>query len=375
MMSDHKLSALLALSLLSAPIALPATTPSYSGNSKAAATTISSETTSMHTAARRMRHQLASMPMLQPMGAYVGELQEKWQFPSDHLPIGMTLDHLHFVSWNVLDATYMSWVTEKNSQGLSRSMIADEHVYIGNSKLTVRDQHVVDLVLQMIFHPTHPRSILSLQECSKPFIRELRSRLPAYFDVIAHHGDAVLLDRRRFEVVEAKAVSGIFTDAPHRTLQDIILRRLDNGHPLRLVNIHLPGDPTKPGRFEFAQYLAKTFDPSLTTLAMGDMNFDELEMADAMTQAFQNNSPFSLNSPYCTNISPNVFNSKAVDHFLVYSPSQPSVALNTPDQIMPGLAPVVALLQGSNRLVPFSEREGDSRVHVLPGAATRLDDL
>lgn len=172
--------------------------------------------------------------------------------------------------------------------------------------------------------------------------------------MISNHGDAVLLDRRRFEVVEAKEVSGIFTDAPQRTLQDITLRRLDNGQPLRLINIHLPGDPTKPGRFEFAQYLAKTFDPSLTTLAMGDMNFDELEMADAMKQAFRNNSPFSLNSPYCTNISPNVFNSKAIDHFLVYSPSRSSVELNTPDQIMPGLAPVVALLQGSNRLVSFA---------------------
>jgi hypothetical protein len=92
--------------------------------------------------------------------------------------------------------------------------------------------------------------------------------------------------------------------------------------------------------------LAKTFDPSLTTLAMGDMNFNELEMADAMKQAFQNDSPFSLNSPYCTNISPNLFYSKAIDHFLVYSPSMSSVALNTPDQLMSGLAPVVALLQG-----------------------------
>lgn len=352
-MSDQKISALLALSLISSPIALPATTPSYSDNIKTASATISSEATSKRAAARRMRHQLAPMPMLQPMGTFVGELQEKWQIPSDHLPIGMTFDNLNLISWNVLDAEYMGWIT-KNEQGLSRSIITDEHVYIGDSKLTIRDKHVVDLILQTISHPTHPRSILSLQECSKPFIEELRSRLPAHFEMISNHGDAVLLDRRRFEVVEAKEVSGIFTDAPHRTLQDITLRRLDNGQPLRLINIHLPGDPTKPGRFEFAQYLAKTFDPSLTTLAMGDMNFDELEMADAMKQAFQNNSPFSLNSPYCTNISPNVLNSKAIDHFLVYSPNGASVELNTPDQIMPGLAPVVALLQGSNRLVSFA---------------------
>ena len=353
-MSDQKISALLALSLISSPIALPASIPSYSNNTKNVSTAVASEATSKRAAARRMRRQLAPMPMLQSMGTYVGELQEKWQFPSDHLPIGMTFDHLNFVSWNVLDAEYMSWVTEKNSQGLSRSMIADEHVYIGNSKLTVRDKHVVDLILQTISHPTHPRSILSLQECGKPFIEELRSRLPAHFEMISNHGDAVLLDRRRLEVVEAKEVSGIFTDAPYRTLQDITLRRLDNGEPLRLVNVHLPGDPTKPGRFEFAQYLANTFDSSLTTLAMGDMNFDELGMADAMTQAFQNNSPFSLYSPYCTDISPYVFKSKAIDHFLVYSPNQSPVVLSTPDQIMPGLAPMVALLQGQRRLVSFA---------------------
>jgi endonuclease/exonuclease/phosphatase family metal-dependent hydrolase len=352
-MSDQKISALLALSLISSPIALPASALSFSNQTKTVSTAISPEATSQRSAARKMRHQLAPMPLLQPMGTYVGELQEKWQFPSDHLPIGMTFDDLNLVSWNVLDAEYMSWVTEKNSQGLSRSMIVDEHVYIGDSKLTIRDKHVVDLILQTISHPTHPRSILSLQECSKPFIEELRSRLPAYFEVISNHGDAVLLDRRRFEVVEAKEVSGIFADAPYRTLQDITLRRLDNGQLLRLVNVHLPGDPTKPGRFEFAQYLANTFDPALTMLAMGDMNFDELGMSEAMTQAFRNNSPFSLYSPYCTDISPYVFKSKAIDHFLVYSPNPSSVVLSTPDQIMPGLAPMVELLQGSNRVVPF----------------------
>jgi endonuclease/exonuclease/phosphatase family metal-dependent hydrolase len=278
------------------------------------------------------------------MGTYVGELQELWQFPSDHLPIAMTLDHLNFVSWNVLDAEYMSWVTEKNSQGISRSMIADEHVYINQSRLTIRDRHIVDLILQMISHPTHPRSILSLQECSKSFIEELRNRLPSQFEIISNHGNAVLLDRHAFDLIEAKEVSGVFSDAPYRSFQDISVRRRDTGQPLRLINTHLPGDPTQPGRFEFARYLASTFDPELTTIAMGDMNFDELEMEDAMKQAFPNDSSFSLYSPYCTNISPNVFKSKAIDHFLVYSPAKSPVALNSPDQIMPGLNPIVFIL-------------------------------
>src|SRR3990167_9068844 len=280
-------------SLLVAPISLPPVA------TKPASTFSSTEATSPRTSLRKMTYQLSAAPIVQPMGTYVGELQERWQFPSDHLPIGMTLDQFHLASWNVLDAEYMSWVTEKNSQGLSHSMIVDEHVYIGDSKLTVRDQHVADLILQMTSHPTHPRSILSLQECSKPFIDELRTRLPSHFEIIANHGEAILFDKNRFELIEAKEVKGIFTTESYKTFQEVTIRRLDNGQKVRLINAHLPGDPTKPNRFEFAAYLANTFDPTLTTIAMGDMNFNELEMADAMDQA---PSPLSLYTPYCTNI-------------------------------------------------------------------------
>jgi hypothetical protein len=338
------------LSLLASPIALPASTSSY-GNTKTVSSTISSEaTSSQRTSIRRMKHQLAATPVLQPMGTYVGKLQEKWQFPSDHLPIGMTFDNLNIVSWNVLDAEYMSWVTEKNSQGLSRSLIADEHIYIGDSKLTIRDQHVVDLILQTIKHPNFPRSIIALQECSQSFIEELRSRLPISFEIISNGDKSLLLDRSLFAVASVKVSSDIFTHEPDATVQDVTIRRLDNGKLLRLVNAHLPGDPTKPARFEFAQYLAKTLDPTLTTISMGDMNFNELEMADAMKQASPSGSSFSLYSPYCTNISPVVFQSKAIDHFLVYSPDKAPIVLNRPNEIMPGLGAITSLLQKSEQV-------------------------
>ncbi len=326
-MPDHKIYALLALSLILAPVAGRAEL------SKTVSPAALSEAIAL------------AASKLQPMGSYVGELQEKWQFPSDHIPIGMTFDNLHFLSWNVLDAQYMSWVLEKNSQGLSRSLIVDEHVYTDNSKLTIRDKHVADLVLEAISHPTHPRALLALQECSNAFIEELRSRIPAHFEILSSQGESLLFDRRLFEVVWTKEVPAIFANEPQRKVQDITLCRLDNGQWLRLVNVHLPGDPTKPARFEFAEYLAKTFDPDLTTIAMGDMNFNELEMSNAMKLAFQGSSPFSLYSPYCTNISPYVFNSKAIDHFLVHSPEGASVVLSHPNEILSGLEEVVALLQ------------------------------
>lgn len=116
--------------------------------------------------------------------------------------------------------------------------------------------------------------------------------------MIANGDKALLLDRHLFEIVSARAPSGIFTSEPGAILQDVMVRRLDSGELMRIVNAHLPGDPTKPARFEFAHYLAETRDSAVATIAMGDMNFNELEMSDAMEQAFSNGSPFALYSPF-----------------------------------------------------------------------------
>jgi len=151
--------------------------------------TATEKRTSYKTSITRIKEQLAQTAKLQPRGTYVGKVEELWQFPSDHLPIGMTMDHIHIVSWNVLDADYMSWVTEKDSQGLKRSMIVDEHIYIQGTSLTVRDLHIVDMILQMISHATHPKSLIALQECNKAFLKELIARLPLGLEVISHKGE------------------------------------------------------------------------------------------------------------------------------------------------------------------------------------------
>lgn len=281
----------------------------------------------------------------EPVGTYVGQLQERWQFPSDHLPIGMSMDDIHIVSWNVLDAAYMVWVTERNSQGLSRSLIADEHVYIEGSLLTVRDKHVVDLILQMISHPLKPRTILALQECGNPFLEELKSRLPAHFIVIAYNGNAILLDSHLFKVVSQKPITSIFPQSLDTSFLDIVVKH--QGKNLRLINVHIPGNPRHGARFAFANYLHTSFTPNTTTLALGDMNFNELEMKEALTLAF-GTSPFTIYSPYCTNISPGVFFSKAIDHFLLYATDKPTIALNTPDEVLDGLHQVAELLTGKN---------------------------
>lgn len=341
-MSGYKISYSLALLLLSCPLSTAAAESSDPNTSQSISTTIGNSP--YKTSLRRMKERLAQAAKIEPMGTYVGELQERWQFPSDHLPIGMTFDDVNIASWNVLDADYMSWVTEKDSQGLKRSMIVDEHVYIEGTNITVRDRHIVDLILSMISSPTHPRSILNLQECNKPFLNELSVRLPENYATVSSYGEAIVFDTNLYELVSARNIKGLFSMTPERGIQEVILQNKLTGEKLKLVNVHLPGDPLHPARYEFASYLSSTLDPSTPTIATGDMNFNELEMQEALDLALSNQNDIALYSAYCTNISPFEFNSKAIDHFIVYAPER-QLTINAPEEVMEGLSKMVDLLQ------------------------------
>ena len=37
-------------------------------------------------------------------GVPIGEVHEKWQFPSEHLPVGVDVDGVHIISWNVANS-------------------------------------------------------------------------------------------------------------------------------------------------------------------------------------------------------------------------------------------------------------------------------
>jgi len=338
-MSDFRISVSLALALLTTPLS-----STHPEKPQAIESVSSKKNSSYKSSLRRMKEQLSQAAQLTPMGTHVGELQEKWQFPSDHLPIGMSFGDTNIASWNVLDADYMSWVTDKDSQGLKHSMIVDEHVYIEGTNLTIRDSHVIDMIIGMITHETHPRSILSLQECNKPFLEELSKRLPENFAIISHHGDALVVDTNRYSITEIREVKEVFSQTQERGFQDIILERKDTKEKLRIINAHLPGDPLHSARYEFAKYISATFDPSVATIAMGDMNFNELEMAEALNLAFASSDAFELHTPYCTNITPFLFDSKAIDHFIVYNPNHLGIDINAPEEVMLGLTTFVDLL-------------------------------
>ncbi len=332
-----------AMSLLAAPLA-------YSQSPIPAELRTKTTFTPPKNSLRRLAAIAAPAPRLLPRGTYVGELQEKWQFPSDHLPIGMSWDGLPIASWNVMNSEFFSWI-EKNSQGLSRSLIAKEHEYIGDSKLTVRDVHNIELILEMVNDPSYPRSLISLQECSAPFLEELKRRLPPYMEIAleSHWGrkdqNAILFDNRYLEIKKKQRITGVFTEEPARPFQDILFQRKDNHKFVRVLNAHIPGNPDGPARYEFADYLARTESKTTATIAMGDMNFNELEMKDALQAANkQNANSYQLLTSYCTNINPYSFDSKAIDHFIINS-AIGNFNVHEPEQVMKGLEKIVKLLE------------------------------
>ena len=76
----------------------------------------------------------------------VGELGEKWQFPSDHLPIGLTAGNIHVATWNTLNTRYIYHILT-NQQGLRDSLIVDANVPLKEgSPLTLRESQIIDQV-------------------------------------------------------------------------------------------------------------------------------------------------------------------------------------------------------------------------------------
>ncbi|MBX9743666.1 MAG: hypothetical protein K2X08_00460 [Chlamydiales bacterium] len=251
----------------------------------------------------------------------VGELHEKWQFPSDHLPVGIEVDGVKIISWNVLNNAYMEWVTTKDSQGLNGSMISDLDKVVKPNGLTQRDLIVVDMVASMM----NSGQVVALQECGVPFLEALQERLPSHWQMVKSFEsprtdqDVILFDKSR--LVYRPDQSGVTKDSypsvPNRPIQNALFSRIgeEHGRDFRVVNAHIPGDPTLPVREEFAKYIHDIHRDGQVTVALGDNNFERDEMILAYER--MGFSEFSLHSPWKTNIDPYGKHSKAIDHLFV----------------------------------------------------------
>ena len=276
---------------------------------------------------------------------YVGELQERWMFPSDHLPIGITLNNsCRIVTWNVLNSAYMSWISN-NSQGFARSILTQEDVAIKENGFTLREHHVIDCLLEMVRSTEFPEHLICLQECSEVFIQELRSRLPDPMNIIrssdspVKNQNIVLYDARMFGFVEKTLHANVFASEPGRPLMEVVLEK--DGIPFRIFNAHLRCDRTQPQRFELTAFIHGRKKEGEVVIALGDINFSQAQMAEAF--AAQSNS-FHAFSPYKTTVSPER-NSKAIDHIFIDSGGHSlDIKALTPNEALQNLQISVDLL-------------------------------
>ncbi|WP_420420998.1 HD domain-containing protein [Simkania sp.] len=281
-----------------------------------------------------------------PSGVELGQLGDKWEFLSDHLPIGANIDGIEMATWNVLNTAYLSWVEVHNTQGLKGSQISMTNQMIDEETgLTLRDKLVVDQVIDMINHPSHPKQLISLQECGAAFLQVLRDRLPEHMAIVytqeeplPKNQDVVVYDTRHLTYREdLSSIDFPYECDPTRPVMNLAFEK--NGKLYRVVNGHLPGDPTLPGRDEFAAYINLMDDD--VVVAMGDMNFTREEMQKAFLSQGQENVPFSLISPYPTNVSLSL-RSKTIDH--IYVKGTFEWQMRYPEEVFEGLTPTVDLL-------------------------------
>jgi len=252
----------------------------------------------------------------------VGELHEKWQFPSDHLPIGVRVDDLNIISWNVLNNTYIDWVIDKDSQGLKGSMISDLNVAVQSNGLTKRDQLVVEMINAM----SNSSDVIALQECGIAFLAELQDKLPPGWQIIkmtnapVKDQDVILYNASAlsFRPDLSNFSYNSYPSTPGRGLMDAVFEKTHTDHQIvRILNGHIPGDPNLPGKEEFTRYVYEHSSPEEITIALGDHNFERDEMLEAYKKVGFTPADFEFYSPWCTNIDPYTKESKAIDHVFV----------------------------------------------------------
>lgn len=298
-------------------------------------------------------------PFFEGMGVDVGLLREKWTLPSDHLPIGLIFPGkapVRVASWNVLNSGYMKFV-QGDYQGLVGSTITLEDKALGVDGFTIREQHVIDLILEMLKDPNNSHNVIALQECGQTFLNHLNQSLPAhiqliYTDETAKDQSVFLYDTSRFDCTEVTIKKGIFSDRPERAALNMQLQDKVTGEYLRCVTAHLPWIPDGSGAKELAAYLLEqqsSLRENETLVVMGDMNRTETEIEHSFIEAGLVGQQIS---PYCTYIpylKDGVYTQTAdVDHCIVLGHRKGQARAALPDEVLPGLNALVKLLHGED---------------------------
>lgn len=283
---------------------------------------------------------------------FVGKLGARWQFPSDHLPRGLTVGNFHIVFWNILNKNYLGHI-EENTQGLRDSSILKGNVPVtSHDTLTMREMLSGQMILEMINHPTHPRSLIGLEETHPDVHKYLKQNLPSSWVIATppnqpYSQDVFLYDSNVFEPISLKAVK--YSPEFPKTIFTITLREKASNKVFRFLQSHIPGGPinSAEGCAKFSEEALEQYDPNFTVILMGDMNQSPRVMREALeTTAILKgcSQPFS----YLPIVYPSHMNTLLeaswIDNFFIYSPDTNIQAADFPEQICNGLAPIVQIL-------------------------------
>lgn len=257
-----------------------------------------------------------------------------WPFPSDHLPIGLTVSFpskidVRIASWNVLNTAFISWIY-KDEQGLNGSAITAGDVPAGppNKGLTVREVAVVSFIERLLFsQPRH--SVVCLQEVGPAVFRQLRSMrrasevqmIPTTEDAHSKDRGIVIFDPSAVSLASAEVHVYQTHDGKYAQMAQFSVVDGGSGEMLTVIGTHVPWGN---GKRELAEWLSTRFAPAIVGplhafACVGDMNNGSASMAAAMPAGFR-----SLPPPYRTHI------------------NAQSLAVDYDNSIITGYVPIVA---------------------------------
>lgn len=280
-----------------------------------------------------------------------------WQFPSDHLPVGVHLEKhgLNLATWNVLnnDRKHMAWALD-GTQGLKDSMIC--HLHDKGLAFTRRDGEVIRKVRRMISHPLFPKHLVCLQECSDGFLSELQTELflsGALKTIVAlgqKNTECFVYDPAVLDYVEHLRHHPYSGKHGERSLLEARFKT-KNDWSFRVFNVHLPGQPHGPARAELADFLISAVSScSLATFVAGDFNFSEaslfplLKEGPAKVNAGLQKIKF-MSGKYPTSMAPSSLVGKCIDHVIYLGPEEVASVPLLSDEVLEGCGQPEALLK------------------------------
>jgi endonuclease/exonuclease/phosphatase family metal-dependent hydrolase len=286
---------------------------------------------------------------------FVGELGDQWQFPSDHLPVGMSINGIHFANWNILNTDYLNHI-EANDQGLKYSLIMEANCPGKDPRLTRREEILLKQVMSLLQHPTQPRSVLSLQETGAAFWEVLKEQLPTNYKTVTAfpddlaHGDVYIYDGDllEFEELQSQRYEGSVN-----TMMALTLKERSSGNEYRFIQSHVPGGPirSEPARKELADFVMRNYDPNKSVVIMGDMNRpprDFLENFARKAEEYSMEQPYT-NAwiPYPTHINTHC-EASWIDNIFFAVPEGTRVEIAKEDTFFPALQQTIDLLNKFN---------------------------